>query len=143
MGIAVTESNSAHNALSLNQTRVTVANWRHSGPTAADLIVRTPNGGESWAAGTQQILSWSSTSLSATEIQVHLTDGVDTVLLGSVPSDWGGASWYPPPWAGSDWRIKLCAVNEDTPAHRSRDGASERTCEAMDASDAPFTITTP
>jgi hypothetical protein len=48
-GVSEALPNSAHNALSLNNTRVTVANWRVSlNPT---VTLTSPNGGQSWPAG--------------------------------------------------------------------------------------------
>ena len=143
MGVDENAADAAHNALSLNNTRVTVANWRSGGaPAGPDLTVLTPNGGESWAAGSSQTLSWSSSNATGTDLKIHLSDGINSYSLGTVPLSWGGAIWTVPNAPGS-WRIKLCIDNPSSPSQRSRTSSSARSCEASDASDAAFAITGP
>jgi hypothetical protein len=123
--------------------RTTVANWRTGGsPAGAQIIVQTPNGGQSWAAGSSQAIAWTYSGLSGTNLMIHLSDGTNTYYLGTVPVSWGGATWTVADAPGSSWRIKMCVVNESSPSQRSSTTSpSPHTCEASDASDAAFTIT--
>ncbi len=142
-GVSEALPNSAHNALSLNNTRVTVANWRvNLNPT---VTLTSPNGGQSWPAGAARSIAWTSADLPAgTKVRISYGDGRerDWTVNGPggggvavVPASQGSYSWTVPSTPGSSWRVSLCVPG----APLARGAPSS--CLASDTSDAPFTIT--
>jgi hypothetical protein len=130
-GVIETSPNAAaHNALSLNNTRVTVANWRVADtPT---LTVVTPNGGEWWPIGSVQTISWTSAALSANAtIRLSYTNGSTTYAIanGLAPTATAYA-WTVPNTPATNWRVVVCSDVSGS-------------CEATDQSDAPFTVSCP
>jgi hypothetical protein len=145
-GIDQASPSSANNALSLNNTRVTVANWRVQ-PT---ITVVKPNGGEAWTGGTAHSITWTASGLPAGAV-VHITyaDGTDRAyttsarpggLIAAVPASQGSYSWTVPFNSGTSWRVKLCVPTPPTLA-RGDSGVRGSSCLASDTSDAPFSIT--
>jgi hypothetical protein len=143
-GVIETSPSSAYNALSLNNTRVTVANWRTS-PTAS-IRVEAPNGGESWRPGSTRTVSWASADLPAgAVVLVTYSDGGRRVvtnrtpggLIASVPASLGSYLWAVPFNTGGSWRMKLCVA---APASLVRGAAGGRSCLASDTSDGTFSI---
>ena len=142
-GVDVSSPSSAYNALSLNNTRVTVANWRQS-PT---IRVDAPNGGESWRAGSTQAITWTGTDLPAGAVVLitysngatgrFLTNRTAGGAIASVPASQGSYDWEVPFTAGGSWRVTLCVAAPATPVRGSAGG---RSCLASDTSDASFTI---
>jgi hypothetical protein len=142
-GVSQVSASSAYNALSLDNTRVTVANWRQS--STASIRVDAPNGGESWPAGSTRSITWTSADLPAGAV-VHITysDGTGRGFttnrtaggaIARVPASQGSYSWTVPDNVGSSWRVKLCVPTAASPAR-----AAGRSCLVSDASDAPFSI---
>jgi hypothetical protein len=144
-GVGELETDSAHNALSLNNTRVTVANWR----VASTVTVVVPNGGETWPAGSTQTITWTASGLPAgAVVNISYTDGsrgeyvtnrTPGGLIAAVPASEGSYSWTVPFNPGDAWRVKLCVP---TPPALARGAARARgdSCLASDASDASFSI---
>ncbi len=139
-GVSEASSSSANNALSLNNTRTTVANWRQS--STPGIRVTAPNGGETWSAGSARTVTWTATSLPAGSL-VHLgcTSASGTIYLATVPASQGSYIWQVPSTAGASWRIKACVKKAPSSPTRRTKGAPSPACLAADASDAPFTIT--
>ena len=139
-------STSAYNALSLNNTRVTVANWRQA-PPPASIRVDAPNGGESWPAGSTHSITWTSANLPAgAVVSIAYSDGTARGFttnrtaggaIARVPANQGSYSWTVPFNTGSSWRVKLCVP---APASLVRGATGGSSCLASDASDAPFSI---
>jgi hypothetical protein len=129
-GIVETSPTSAHNALSLNNTRVTVANWRSSGP---QVTVTSPNGGESWDVGSAHTISWTASGLAAdATLRLTYTDGVTTHAIATgLARTVTSYGWTVPNNPGSSWRVTVCS--EVPPG----------TCEASDSSDGTLTIPVP
>jgi hypothetical protein len=134
---------SAYNALSLNNTRVTVANWRvNLNPT---ITLTGPNGGESWPAGAARSITWTSVDLPAgARVRISYVDGSGRNWMANgpagggiavVPASQGSYSWTVPSTPGSSWRVSLCVPG--SPIARG----AQSSCLASDTSDAPFTIT--
>jgi hypothetical protein len=140
-------STSAYNALSLNNTRVTVANWRQAPPPPASIRVDAPNGGESWPAGSTHSLTWTSANLPVgAVVSIAYSDGAARGYttnrtaggaIARVPASQGSYSWTVPFNTGSSWRVKLCVP---APASLVRGATGGSSCLASDASDAPFSI---
>jgi hypothetical protein len=139
-GVSEASPSSANNALSLNNTRTTVANWRTS--NTPGIRVTAPNGGETWSAGSARTVTWTATSLPAGSL-VHLgcTSASGTIYLATVPASQGSYIWQVPSTAGASWRIKACVKKAPSSPTRRTKGAPSPACLAADASDAPFTIT--
>ena len=131
---------SAYNALSLNNTRTTVANWRQS--NMPGIRVTAPNGGESWNAGSARSVTWTATSLPAGSIvQLGCTNASGTVYVATVPASQGSTTWQVPSTPGSSWRVKACVKGAPSSPRRRTRGVPVPACLASDTSDAPFTIT--
>jgi len=139
-GVSEASPSSAHNALSLDNTRTTVANWRQS--NTPGIRVTSPNGGESWSAGSARTVTWTATSLPAgSVVLLGCASTSGTVYLATVPASQGSFTWQVPSTPGSSWRIKACVKGAPSwPIRRTR-GAPGPACLAADTSDAPFTIT--
>ena len=98
----------------------------------------TPNGGQSWPAASQQLVSWSSAGIDvsacgADPVTLLLSDGDSTELLAEVPAAQTEYLWTVPNWPGSRWRVAVVFSAK---------------CGAMpvrfsDWSDGDFTITGP
>jgi hypothetical protein len=146
-GVGEASPGSAHNALSLNNTRVTVANWRQA--PAATIRVVTPNGGETWPAGAARSITWAASDVPA-GAAVHITysDGTGRGfttnrtgggLIATVPASQGSYSWSVPFNTGSSWRVRLCVPVSTLPV-RGTPGGRDSSCLASDTSDTPFSI---
>jgi hypothetical protein len=141
-GVIDTSPSSAYNAKSLNNTRVTVANFR-SGPS---ITVLQPNGGESWPVASTHAVTWSATGVPAGAVvditysdgsaRAFLTNATASSLIASVPAGQGSYSWTVP-FTPGDWQVKLCVRAGATPARRAAGG---RACLVSDTSDAFFSI---
>ena len=128
-GIVDTSASSAYNALSLNNTRVTVANWR-VGDTPTVAVV-APNGGESWPAGSIQQITWGASALNTSaQIKLSYTNGTTTTTIATLARTVTSYSWTVPNTQASNWRVVVC----------SDVGGS---CEASDQSNADFSIVAP
>ena len=147
-GVSEASPSSANNALTLNNTRVTVANWRQS--STAAIRVDAPNGGQSWPARTTHNITWTGTDLPAGAV-VHITysDGTRRRyttnrtpggLIAAVPASQGSYSWTVPFNPGASWRVKVC-VPMPKALVRGDSGVGGESCLASDSSDAPFSIT--
>jgi hypothetical protein len=144
-GVSETSGSSAYNALSLNNTRVTVANWRQSLPPAS-IRLDAPNGGESWEAGSTHDIAWTPENLPAGAIvRISYTDGTGRGFttnrttggaIASVPASQGSYTWTVPGNTGDSWRVKLCV-----PSKPARGASAGSACLASDTSDAAFSIT--
>ncbi|MEJ2196267.1 MAG: Ser-Thr-rich GPI-anchored membrane family protein [Ignavibacteriaceae bacterium] len=90
------------------------------------ITVTTPNGGESWQAGTTQIISWSDNIAENVSIELYKGGTLHSTISSSTSSD-GSMDWSIPEAmeSGSDYRIKITNVNEPS---------------ITDTSDAEFTI---
>lgn len=93
----------------------------------ATITVTSPNGGETWAAGTMNVITWNSDTTCNVRITL-LKAGVQFALIASNTPNDGTQNWTIPPWlvSGSDYTVKISACIN--PA-------------ISDVSDAPFTIT--
>ena len=129
-GVSEASPSSAHNALSLNNTRVTVANWR-VGDTPT-VTVTSPNGGQSWPAGSIQSISWSSAALNTgATIKLQYTNGTTTnTIVTGLARTTTSYLWTVPNNQAANWKVIVC----------SDVGGS---CEASDQSNANFSIVAP
>lgn len=100
--------------------------------TAMSLSLTSPNGSESYKAGTDQNITWTSTGLLSTsnvKLELYKNAVLDSVIIASTPND-GSYAWAIPyaQTVGADYKIKISGVE-----HTS----------VTDLSDADFAVTTP
>ena len=139
-GVSESSPSSANNALSLDNTRTTVAGWRDS--NAVGVRVTAPNGGESWGVGETRSITWSGTALPmGTVVHLGATSAGRTQFIATVPAADGAYDWEISAQPGDSWRIKACVDAAPSRVSRRKKGGPNPTCLASDTSDAPFTIT--
>jgi hypothetical protein len=103
-------------------------NWGGGGGTTPALQVTAPNGGESWAGGGTQNITWTSASVSNVKLEYSLDNGSTwTVIASSVSASTGSYAWSVPNSASTSARVRATDAQNGTPS---------------DTSDNAFTITT-
>ncbi len=128
-GIVETAADSAYNALSLNNTRVTVANFRVG--EVPTVTVTSPNGGEYWPANSQQVISWTASGWNANAVArlYYTTNNWATrTFIGDLPQSYRSLLWLVPNTPGSSLAVSVCSYVG---------GA----CEVEDRSNGSFLIT--
>ena len=95
-----------------------------AGPVAA-VTVTSPNGGETWAAGSAHPILWTSTALSKVKVEWSADGATWTTVAASVPASAGSTNWTVPAIATSTARVRV----------------SDASSNVSDLSDAPFAIT--
>lgn len=97
------------------------------GTTTPTVIVASPNGGESFAAGSTQNITWSSSGITSLKLEYSLDGGGSwTTITSSTPASAGSFAWTVPSVASTNARVR----------------ATDTASAASDTSDASFTITT-
>ncbi len=129
MGVLYSDPLAADNRRALNNTASTVANFRVSGSTPTPTItVTSPNGGESWAVGSTQYITWS-TSGTVGDVKIEYTtnNGSNwTTAINTTGND-GSYSWTVPNAASATCKVRISEAADSSPT---------------DSSNAAFTITT-
>jgi endonuclease/exonuclease/phosphatase family metal-dependent hydrolase len=93
----------------------------------ATVTVTSPNGGETWAAGSRQTIAWTSTGVTNVSVELS-TDGTTwTTLSASTPASAGQLAVTAPSVATTAARVRVTSVPGGSPS---------------DTSNAAFTITT-
>lgn len=92
------------------------------------ILVKTPNGGESWQAGSEQLITWTSTGINNVAIHYTIDNGISwTQISASVSGALGYYKWVLPSTGGNNYKIRVSdATNTNV----------------NDVSDDKFTITT-
>jgi hypothetical protein len=143
-GIDEPSASSAYNARSLDNTRVTVANWRQTVRPSITLVA--PNGGESWRAGSTQAITWTTANLpGGAAVVLSYSAGAPTSIrsnrvrggIAMVAASDGSYDWPVPFAPGSSWQVTACVA---APASPVRGGPGGRSCLVSDTSDEPFSI---
>ncbi|WP_225414331.1 lamin tail domain-containing protein [Stigmatella hybrida] len=99
-----------------------------SDTTSAGLSVGAPNGGESWAAGSSQSITWTASGVTNVKVEYSLNGGSTwTVLSSSTAASTGRYTWTVPSSATTTARVRVS------------DAAN---AALSDTSDAAFSITT-
>ncbi|MCH7974504.1 MAG: hypothetical protein IH949_11595, partial [Bacteroidetes bacterium] len=90
------------------------------------ITISSPNGGESWQAGTTQTITWTDDIAENVKIELYKAGVFDSEIIASTPSD-GSFTWDIPATTAeaSDYTVVITSVNNGTVA---------------DTSDANFTI---
>lgn len=97
-------------------------------PPIPPVTVLSPNGGEMWAQGSQQVIAWKSTTQESFFARINLTGASYSLIFSQTPND-GSESWLVPstiPTGNYRISVSLCRSNND--------------CFWNDFSDAPFSI---
>ena len=94
-------------------------------PPPSGVHVDAPNGGETWAAGSTQIIAWTASDVSKVSVELTTDGAIWTALASSTPAAVGQITISVPPVATTLARIRISAVPGGSPS---------------DASDAPFSI---
>lgn len=101
--------------------------WGSGGGTPASVTLTAPNGGESWAAGSTQNITWTQSGLSNVALDYSLDDGATwSLITSSTAASALSYAWTVPGVATSSARVRVS------------DAAN---AALADASDAAFTIT--
>lgn len=91
---------------------------------AATVTVTSPNGGESWVAGSTHTLAWNSANLGG-NVKLEYYNGTSWVVLADSTTNDGSEPWVLPGTPTSQARVRVTAVSDSG---------------AQDQSDAPFSI---
>ncbi len=95
-------------------------------PTAS-ITVSSPNGGESWAGGSPQSISWTSTGVTNVKLEYTLDGTTWTLITSSFSASTGFYGWTVPSNATTTARVRVSDASNSA---------------ISDTSNAPFTITT-
>lgn len=96
-------------------------------PVAKTITVNAPNGGESFAGGSTQNITWSQTGVSNVRIEFTLDGSMWSLITTSVPASPASFPWMVPNTASTTARVRVSETADTTIA---------------DESNASFTITT-
>ncbi len=90
------------------------ANFTIVGPPPPTITVTSPNGGESWTAGTAYPITWTYTGSPGTYVKIELYKGgvFNKTIASSVLTSSGSKSWTVPSTqtSGSDYTIKITST---------------------------------
>jgi len=119
MGVVYTDPLAADNRKSLNNTLSTVRNFRQEISTSSITVV-SPNGGETWAAGSTQTIFWTSTgSISNVKIEYSTNSGSTwTTVISSTAND-GSHSWKIPTVSSTKCKVRIKEASGGTPTDNS------------------------
>ncbi|MBI2417018.1 MAG: fibronectin type III domain-containing protein, partial [Ignavibacteriales bacterium] len=82
---------------------------------SASLQITSPNGGELWRAGTNQIITWSSTNISTIKIYYSSNAGATWQLIANnVQAAAGRYSWATPSDSSSLSKVKIVDISDST-----------------------------
>jgi endonuclease/exonuclease/phosphatase family metal-dependent hydrolase len=101
--------------------------WGTGGGGTASVAVTSPNGGESWAGGSVQSVTWTSSGVANVKLEYTLDGATWNSITASTPASAGSYAWTVPSAASTAARVRVS------------DAASAAT---SDVSDAAFTVTT-
>lgn len=85
-----------------------------------EINITAPNGGETWASGTSQIISWNSKDVSLVKIEYTIDNGVNwSTIVESTQSD-GFYSWEQiPAIAATNCRVRISDASDGSPSDMS------------------------
>jgi endonuclease/exonuclease/phosphatase family metal-dependent hydrolase len=103
-----------------------LSRYTFGGGVAASVSVTAPNGGESWAAGSAQSITWTSSGVTNVKLEYTLDGTTWTQITASTPASAGSYAWTVPASASTAAKVRVT------------DAAN---AAVTDASNAAFTIT--
>ncbi|MCU0286315.1 MAG: M12 family metallo-peptidase, partial [Acidobacteria bacterium] len=120
MGVVYTAPDAADNRRSLNNTLSTVRNFRQAQVSSSSITVISPNGGETWAAGSSQTVTWTSSgSITNVKIEYSTNNGSTwTTVISSTAND-GSYSWTVPSVSSTQCKIRIKEAATGTPSDTS------------------------
>lgn len=84
-------------------------------PEYTTIIVKSPNGGESWANGTTKTITWTKVGQPGANVKIELYKAgvLNSVISSLTPND-GVYSWYIPAFQpiGTDYKIKITSTSD-------------------------------
>ena len=79
------------------------------------LALTSPNGGESWTAGTSQSIMWTSTGITSVKLEYSVTnDSTWTTIVASTGAAAGSYSWMAPNVSSTQCRVRISDVSNTT-----------------------------
>lgn len=116
MGVIYTDPLAADNHMSLNNTLSTVRNFRQE-VSSSSITVVSPNGGETWAAGSTQTIFWtSSNTINNVKIEYSTNSGSTwTTVISSTTND-GSYSWKIPTVSSTKCKVRIKDTSSGTPS---------------------------
>lgn len=102
--------------------------WGTTGGGSASVAVTSPNGGESWAGGSVQSVTWTSSGVANVKLEYTLDGAAWSTIAASTAASAGSYAWTVPSTASTTARVRVS------------DAAAP---SVSDASNAAFTITVP
>ncbi|MGE6757984.1 lamin tail domain-containing protein [Corallococcus interemptor] len=95
--------------------------------TSSSVTVLSPNGGESWAAGSSQTITWTASGITNVKVEYSLNGSTWTTLTSSTGASSGSVAWTVPASASTTAWVRVSDASNAT---------------VTDLSNAAFTITT-
>ncbi len=74
---------------------------------SASVTVNSPNGGESWAGGSAQSITWAATGVSSVKLEYSLDGSTWSVITSSTAASTGSYSWTVPNSASTAARVRV------------------------------------
>lgn len=88
--------------------------------TTASLTVTAPNGGESWAGGSIQNITWTSSNVSNVKLESSLDNGTSwSVIASSVAASTGSYAWTVPSTSSTLARVRASDAQNGAPSDTS------------------------
>lgn len=120
-----------------NQLSYTYQNWNgttwdnqsrslNTYTPATSITLVSPNGGESWQAGTSKNITWSISNIASIKIEYSTNNGTNWINIGNVTASAGSFSWTVPATPSANCKVKISDVSN---------------ANLFDVSDTVFTIT--
>ncbi|WP_240487186.1 lamin tail domain-containing protein [Hyalangium minutum] len=95
--------------------------------TSAGVTVTSPNGGESWAGGSSQSVTWSASGVTNVKLEYTLDGSTWTVITSSTSASTGSYTWTVPSSATTAAKVRVSDASNSA---------------VTDSSNAAFTVTT-
>ncbi|RKH46992.1 endonuclease [Corallococcus sp. AB050B] len=95
--------------------------------TSSSVTVLSPNGGESWPAGSSQTITWTASGITNVKVEYSLNGSTWTAITSSTGASGGGVAWTVPSSASTTAWVRVSDASNAT---------------VTDLSNAAFTITT-
>jgi hypothetical protein len=98
---------------SVNNSSITDASDANFTIQTSVITVLSPNGGESWSAGTTQTITWTDNIVEDVTIELYKAGVLNSTIAPSTGSD-GSTNWDIPftQESGIDYRVKITSVND-------------------------------
>ena len=102
-----------------------ITRYTHGSPVSASVTVTSPNGGESWAGGSTQSITWTSSGVTNVKLEYTLNGSTWTTITASTAASAGSYAWTVPGSASTTAKVRVTDAGGT----------------ASDESNAAFTIT--